>query len=280
MNRDAGTLLYDRLMTQTCIMGILNVTPDSFSDGGNYNSTEQAVQRARVMIAEGVDVIDIGGESSRPGSDPVSADNEMERVLPVIEAIRSFSDVPISIDTTKAVVADEALRLGADWVNDISALRFDAQMIDVLKKWNCPVVIMHMQGQPKNMQDNPHYANVVKEVAEFLLERIALIRAHGLERIILDPGIGFGKRLQDNLDIIRHLEEFRKLGYPVLIGPSRKRFIGEITGSPVDQRLAGTLASITWSQLHGATVFRVHDVREAKETVEIVNAIKGRVNQL
>lgn len=265
---------------RTLIMGILNVTPDSFSDGGLHYNLEDAVAHALKMAEEGADIIDIGGESTRPGSEPVSLKEELRRVIPVIKAIREESDIPISIDTYKAEVAEEALLAGADMVNDISALRFDEEMKDLVAKYQIPVVLMHMQGTPKTMQENPTYTDVVVEISAFFKERIAEACAAGIseDNVIIDPGIGFGKRLEHNLEIIRKLAEFKSLGRPILLGTSRKSFIGQITKAPVAERLEGTIASTIIGIMNGADIVRVHDVRQVKRAVEIADAIKYGLN--
>ena len=260
---------------RTLIMGILNITPDSFSDGGLYLEHERAIAHGLELIESGADIIDIGGESTRPGADPVPLEEELHRVIPVIEGIRKESDVMISVDTYKAQVAEAALAAGAGMINDISALRFDEEMIDVLLKHDVPIVLMHMQGTPRTMQEDPQYNNVVSDIIEFLRERIAAATAAGIprERLIVDPGIGFGKLLQHNLEILRRLDELRALGRPILIGPSRKSFIGQLTGAPVEERLPGTIASLVLGIMKGADIIRVHDVREARQAVQVADAI-------
>jgi dihydropteroate synthase len=264
---------------RTLVMGILNVTPDSFSDGGQFFALEQAVEHARRLIAEGADILDIGGESSRPGAQPVPEEEELRRVIPVIRALRKESAVPISIDTYKAAVAEAALEAGADIVNDISALRFDPQMMKVVAQACVPVVLMHMQGEPRTMQQNPVYTDVVREIKEFLAERIAFARAHGIERILIDPGIGFGKTVAHNIEILRRLDELRELQCPILIGTSRKSFIGRLGGTdenplPPRERLEGTIASTVIAVLNGAQIVRVHDVAPMKRALAIVDAVR------
>ncbi|MFQ6034072.1 MAG: dihydropteroate synthase [Candidatus Bipolaricaulia bacterium] len=267
--------LLAELGKRTLVMGILNVTPDSFSDGGHYLEPEQAVAHGLRLIEEGADIIDIGGESTRPGADPVPAEEELRRVLPVIEGIRKESDGMISIDTYKAQVAEAALAAGAGMVNDISALRFDERMIDVLVKYDVPVVLMHMQGRPRTMQEKPQYDDVIFDIINFLKERITAATAAGIstERLIIDPGIGFGKLVEHNLEILRRLDELKTLERPILIGPSRKSFIGRLTGAPVEERLPGTIASLVLGIARGADIIRVHDVREAKQAIQITDAI-------
>ncbi len=261
------------LKERPLVMGIVNVTPDSFSDGGRYLQRHDAVAHVKEMIAQGADIIDVGGESTRPGSDPVDADEELRRVLPVIEAIREFSDIPVSIDTCKAVVARGALEAGADIINDVSGLRFDPEMAELAGERRTPVVIMHMKGMPKTMQKNPYYDDVVAEVREFFKDRIGHVRARGIESIILDPGIGFGKRLQDNLRLLQSLSVFADLGYPLLVGTSRKSFIGMITGDEAEERLGGTITSSLVAVMKGARIVRVHDVREAVQALRVLEAI-------
>ena len=257
-------------------MGILNVTPDSFYDGGEYTTVEQAVEQAHHMVTAGATIIDIGGESSRPGSEPVSEEEELARVLPVIEGIRAsehpeLNNVLISVDTYKPAVAQFALNAGANIVNDISGLQ-DPLMRQVVAKYGCPVIIMHMQGTPGNMQQNPTYENVVTEVTEFFKTQIKLAREAGIakEQIILDPGIGFGKADEHNIALLNHIKAFTKLDCPVLIGASRKSMIGRLTGATEEaDRLPGTLA-IHWHALQqGASMLRVHDVAEHKQILEL-----------
>jgi dihydropteroate synthase len=260
-------------------MGILNVTPDSFSDGGQFFSLESAVERARQLIREGADIIDVGGESSRPGAQPVPVEEELCRVVPVIRAIRKESSVPISVDTYKAAVAAAALEAGANIINDISALRFDSQMVKVVAQARVPVVLMHMQGEPRTMQQNPVYTDVVREIKEFLAERIAFAQAHGVQHIIIDPGIGFGKTVAHNIEILRRLGELQELGRPILIGTSRKSFIGRLGSAtsellPVNQRLEGTIASTVIAVCNGAQIVRVHDVAPMKRALAIVDAVR------
>lgn len=274
---DPGTLagIGLELGKRTLIMGVVNVTPDSFSDGGLYADPERAIAHALELAEEGADIIDIGGESTRPGAAPVPAEEELRRVLPVIKGLRKESKVPISIDTYKAAVAEAALEAGAAMVNDISALRFDPRMSELLRRCEAPVVLMHMQGEPRTMQENPHYNDVVGEIAAFLQERMAAAAEAGIDpkRLILDPGIGFGKRLEHNLEILRRLGELKALGRPILIGPSRKSFIGQLSGAPVAERLPGTIAAVVLGIAHGADIVRVHDVRAVKQAVILADAI-------
>ncbi|HJM46271.1 MAG TPA: dihydropteroate synthase [Candidatus Marinimicrobia bacterium] len=259
----------------TLIMGILNVTPDSFSDGGMYSHLSKALSQAQSMEKNGADIIDIGGESTRPGAVPVSLEEEINRTIPVIEAIRKNSNISISIDTYKSEVAEKALLAGADIINDISGLTFDSRMIKIVKKFDVPVVLMHIKGTPRNMQTNPTYIDVIKELIIFFSFQIQKALDFGIkkEQIIIDPGIGFGKQLNDNFILIQRLKEFSELGFPILIGPSRKSFIGLTLDVPSEDRLEGTLASVSASILNGASIVRVHDVKEVKRAVVITDKI-------
>ena len=275
-----GKRMFD-LNERTLIMGILNVTPDSFSDGGRFGSVDAAVEHALKMIEEGADIIDIGGESTRPkgvyeGTRSISAEEEMNRVIPVIERLSALTDVPLSIDTTKSVVAEAALRSGASMVNDISGLKFDPQMAGTAARFNAVLAVMHIQGTPETMQIDPVYSDVVAEVKEELSRSVEQARAAGVTQIIIDPGIGFGKTLDHNLILLQHLREFETLGLPILIGTSRKGFIGTILDLPVDQRLEGTAASVAVSIMHGANIVRVHDVNAMKRVALVTDAIKRK----
>jgi len=258
------------------IMGILNVTPDSFSDGGKYLAREKAVGHALKMAEEGADIIDVGGESSRPFSRPISTDEELKRVIPVIESLRERSNIPISIDTCKARGAEESCLAGADIINDISGLRYDPEMTDTVSTAKAKIVIMHMKGLPETMQTAPYYDDVISEICTFFQERIQFAAAKGIDQdnIILDPGIGFGKRVEDNLKIIKHIDVFKRFGLPVLVGTSMKGFIGKITESTLKGRIEGTLASISISVWNGADIVRVHDVKKAKKVVLLTDAIR------
>jgi dihydropteroate synthase len=262
------------------VMGILNVTPDSFSDGGIYPDKDKAVARGLDMAAEGADILDIGGESSRPGSQPVSAKVEIERVVPVIRALRREIDLPISIDTTKAAVARAALEAGAGIVNDISALRFDPDMAATAARFGAAVILMHMQGTPRTMQDAPHYEDVLGEVRGFLKDRIHAVVEAGLpeESLIVDPGIGFGKRIEDNLALIDGLDAFLDLGRPICVGVSRKAFIGRILDLPVSDRLEGTIAAAVLCADRGAHILRVHDVGAVRRALRVAEAVKENVS--
>ena len=268
---------------RTYIMGVLNVTPDSFSDGGKYLDPKRAVERALEMQAQGADIIDIGGESSRPGAEPVSVEEELRRVVPVLEEVCDKLDIPVSIDTYKSEVAEKAIELGADMVNDISALRFDPNMVKVVANYDVPVVLMHMKGTPRDMQLNPSYDDVMHEIVSFLYERKQFAVSHGVDehKIILDPGIGFGKRtgkgIEDNCEILRRLKELKVLGNPVLVGASRKTFIGNVCGEgeqlPVNERLEGSLAAIAVAVMNGADIVRVHDVKESKRFLRLMDRV-------
>ncbi len=262
---------------KTYIMGVLNVTPDSFSDGGLYFDKEIAVEHALKLIEDGADIIDIGGESSRPGSLPVSSEEEIRRTIPVIGRLAKITKTPISIDTYKAEVARQALDSGASIINDISGLRFDAEMAAVVAQNNVPLILMHIKGSPNNMQLNPSYEALIPEIIDYLRESIQLSRQAGIleQNIIIDPGIGFGKTVEHNLEIIANLKEFYLLGKPIAIGVSRKAFIGKILGDvPPSQRAEGTAAAVAVSVLNGANIIRVHDVAEMSKVVKVVDAIK------
>jgi len=260
---------------RTLIMGVLNVTPDSFSDGGLFAKAETAVEHARRMAAEGADIIDIGGESSRPGADQVSVEAEMDRVLPVIEKLVETVEIPISIDTYKSAVARHALEMGACMVNDISALQHDPDMASVVAETGASVVLMHMQGTPRDMQIAPHYDSLIDEIISFLRTRIqvALDSGISINRIIVDPGIGFGKTIAHNLEIIRRLREFKCLEKPILVGTSRKSFIGKVLDLTVDDRLEGTASTVAIAINNGADIVRVHDVKEMARVAKMTDAI-------
>jgi dihydropteroate synthase len=261
---------------RTCIMGVLNVTPDSFYDKGKFFNKDEAVKHAVDMVREGAGIIDIGGESTRPGAEVVPVAKELDRIIPVIRAISKKTLVPISIDTRKAVVAEEALKCGASIVNDISALRFDPEMASVIAGYGATCVLMHMKGSPKDMQDAPVYGNVIKEIISFFKEAIRKAKRSGIadDKIIIDPGIGFGKTLEHNIEILRRLDEFKALGYPICVGTSRKSFIGKILSSDdPEDRLAGTLATCAIAIIKGAKVLRVHDVNEAVQVAAVTDRI-------
>jgi len=263
--------------SDTLVMGILNITPDSFSDGGKYELVDKAVQFALQMEDEGADIIDIGGESTRPGANSVSVLEECSRVLPVIEGLKAKSEVLISIDTYKSDVARQSIKAGAEMVNDISGMTFDSNMAKLISESKLPVVLMHIKGTPKNMQVNPNYDDLIKEVSDYLRDRVKFAKENGVKewQIILDPGIGFGKRVEDNFQLLRELNVIEELGFPVLVGPSRKSFIGLTLNLPVDKRMEGTAAAVTAGILNGARIVRVHDVKEMKQVVKITDEIRG-----
>lgn len=263
------------ILDRAMIMGILNITPDSFSDGGKYLVPEAAIEHALKMIDEGADILDIGAESTRPGSEPVTLEDEWKRISPVLRKLRPKVETLISIDTYKAEIARRALLEGADIVNDISGLTFDSQMAEVIASHNAPVVMMHMKGTPKDMQKSPNYENLMEEIFLFFRERIKFARACGINQIIIDPGIGFGKRFEDNFEIIRRLAEFRVFGLPLLLGSSRKSFIGRLLNVAEDQRLVGTAATVAIGIIKGANIIRVHDVSEMREVALISQALKN-----
>ena len=261
------------------IMGIVNVTPDSFSDGGQFFAADDALAQALTLVREGAAIVDIGGESTRPGSEQVTLDEELRRVLPVVEALSGSVGVPISVDTMKAGVARRTLAAGAALINDVSALRFDDELVDVVAETGCPVCLMHMQGMPKTMQDDPRYDDVVDEVLGFLEERMAFALARGVreEQIMVDPGIGFGKTVAHNLALLDGLDRFSALGRPVLLGASRKRFLGAILGAEPAGRAIGTVATTVMGYLAGAHVFRVHDVKPNFEALRVALAVREGV---
>ena len=263
--------------SRTLIMGILNLTPDSFSDGGHHDSIQKALDHTIKMIESGADIIDIGGESTRPGSKPISINEEIDRTIPVIEEIRKISDCIISIDSYKSEVVKAALNANANIVNDISGLTFDENMVKLISEKKVPLIIMHMKGKPLDMQKNPSYNNLIKEICNFFSKQIQLANSAGIDsqNIILDPGIGFGKRVEDNFEIIRELQQICAMGLPVLIGPSRKSFIGETLSAPTADRIEGTMATITASLMNGAKIVRVHDIKETQRTVSISERIMG-----
>jgi dihydropteroate synthase len=257
-------------------MGILNVTPDSFSDGGKFATVEAAVSQAKKMVQEGADLIDIGGESTRPGSSPIPQQEQISRVLPVISAIRSQVSVPISIDTTRAEVAEAALDAGANLVNDITAGTGDPALLPLVAARKVPVILMHMQGTPATMQINPTYADAVADVRKFLFDRLGYAKTIGIDPadVLLDPGIGFGKTVQHNLQLLNRLSELATLGCPLVVGTSRKKFIGTVTGES-GERIFGTAATIAWSAANGAAIVRVHDVGAMKKVADMIRAIRN-----
>ncbi|MEM4264191.1 MAG: dihydropteroate synthase [Thermoplasmata archaeon] len=259
----------------TRIMGVVNVTPDSFSGDGVGDNVEKAIERALQLEKDGADMIDIGGESTRPGAEPVDEKTEIDRVIPVIRELKDRLKIPISIDSRKPAVAEAAIAAGAQIVNDVGGL-FDREMINLCARERVPVIAMHMKGTPKTMQEDPHYEDVVGEVMQYLANRVDDAVAAGIEKsqIAIDPGIGFGKRLEDNIDLIRRIGEFKTLGQPICLGVSRKSFIGKITGLPVDQRLEGSIAAACVGAWNGADIVRCHDVKETKLALQVVDAIK------
>jgi len=259
---------------RTYIMGILNLTPDSFSDGGNYDSATKAIERVEEMLPY-IDILDIGGESTKPGAMPVQEAEELRRVIPTIGLIRrAYPNLPLSLDTMKAKVALEGIKAGVDIINDVSSGRYDPSLFAVVAEQNVPLILMHMAGMPQTMQNNPSYEDVILEITDFLLQRINLARSYHISQLIVDPGIGFGKTLEHNLTILRHLNLFRELGYPVLLGVSRKSFIGALNNQPLPQdRLVGTVAACTIGVMQGADIVRVHDPKEIKEATNIADAI-------
>lgn len=262
---------------KTYIMGILNVTPDSFSNGGRYFEKAAAIERALKMVEEGADMIDIGGESTRPGSEPIAIEKELRRTIPVIEALAGKITIPLSIDTYKSEVARKALDAGASMVNDISGLRFDPEMPKIISEYKVPVVIMHIKGRPKDMQQNPAYEALIPEIMDYFRRSMIIAEQSGIseDKIIIDPGIGFGKTSDHNLEIINNLSEFSLLEKPILVGPSRKAFIGKILGDvPVTERLEGTAAAVAVCIMNGANIVRVHDVKEMVKVVKVVDVIK------
>lgn len=282
-SQDAYEMASDRYMFQfggpTRIMGILNATPDSFSDAGAFAESATAIERALEMEDYGADIIDIGGESTRPGAIPVPEATELSRVIPIIERLAPDIKIPISIDTYKSEVAEAAIQAGATIINDISGLRFDTSMLDVVLHYETPIVLMHMKGQPRDMQVQPAYDHLMDEIYGFFEQRIADLEEAGLERsrIVIDPGLGFGKKLWDNYEIVQRLPELKGLGCPLMIGPSRKSFIGKILDLPVGERLEGTSAFVIASILNGCQLVRVHDVKEILRAVQIADLLSGNV---
>jgi dihydropteroate synthase len=260
---------------KTLVMGALNITPDSFSDGGLFFEPARAIEHGEKMAEEGADIIDIGGESTRPGSDPLPLEEELRRVIPVIETLASCVEIPLSVDTYKSQVAVRALEAGATIINDISGLRFDEKMASVAARYDCPLIIMHMEGTPKTMQQNPHYENLFAEIIDYFREGIEKAEAAGVDpqQVIVDPGIGFGKTVQHNLLILNRLGELSVLGRPILIGTSRKTFIGKVLGLEVHKRGTGSLATVAVCAMKGAHIVRVHDVAPSRQVVDMVDAV-------
>jgi dihydropteroate synthase len=273
-NRILQILKNENSLPDFSIMGVLNVTPDSFSDGGDYFNEEDARKRFAEIEEEGADIIDVGAESSRPGSKRLEIEGELSRLKGVFPLFEKTS-IPVSIDTYKSKIAEAALSKGAKIVNDISALRMDKKMVKVIHDYNAKVVLMHMQGTPETMQDKPNYDDIMKEIGEFFEERVDFCLSNGIDedKIILDPGIGFGKRQEDNLTILSKLEEFTSYGFPILIGTSRKSFIGKITGEDAKNRVDASIATAVYSYLKGASIFRVHDIKQSKNALSVISAI-------
>ncbi|MFH0881974.1 MAG: dihydropteroate synthase [bacterium] len=265
-----------RLGERTLVMGIVNVTPDSFFDGGRHATVEAAIKHGLRLVEEGADLLDIGGESSRPGSDPVPPDEEMRRIVPVIRELAGAASVPISVDTTKAVVADASLDAGASWVNDISAGTMDSEMLPLMARWDVPFVAMHMRGTPKTMQIDTGYDDLVGEIIQAFEERLTAMEAAGMDlsKVLFDPGIGFGKAPEHNFTLLAQLAAFRVLGCPLLVGPSRKSFLKVVGIEHPDNRLSGSLAAATVCALAGVEVVRVHDVAETVQAVWVADRIR------
>ncbi len=254
------------------IMGIINVTPDSFYPDSRVVGNVENI--ARKMITDGADILDIGGESTRPGAEPVPIDEELRRVIPAIRTIRKFSEIPISVDTYKSNVAYEAIKAGADIINDISGFNFDKEILNVAIEFNSPYILMHIKGTPKDMQKNPSYDDVVEEIYNYFSHKLEILRLKGVKQIILDPGIGFGKRYEDNLEIIKNIEKFKEFELPILVGHSRKSFIGWLLNkNDPAERLTGTLAVTAYLTLKRVDVIRVHDIKENSEVIRVVNAL-------
>lgn len=272
-----GKNVYD-LNSRTHIMGVLNITPDSFSDGGKYFESsvkiDKVIEDAIEMEANGADFIDVGGESTRPGSESITIDEELERVIPVISKLKKKINIPVSIDTYKHQVAEEALKAGAQIVNDISGFNFDEKLPEITARYNASCILMHIKGTPKNMQKNPEYADVVQEVYDYLQNSITKAEEAGIKQIMTDVGIGFGKNLQHNLSLIKNLSKFKSLGYPILLGVSRKSFMDKIYPTPMDERLEGTISANSIGIINGANIIRVHDVLENKRASRITDKLK------
>ncbi len=279
MSDSNNLMIRDRCFSwgqRTYLMGVLNITPDSFSDGGDYNSVATALNHAQELEAAGADIIDIGGQSTRPGAEQISLNMELDRVLPVVEAIRAESSIPISVDTTRAEVAKAAIAIGTDMINDISGGTFDPEMLPTVAKLNVPIVIMHIRGNPQTMGQLTNYQNLIGEIRDFLASQIAAAIAAGIprEKVIIDPGIGFAKNYNQNIEIFRHLSELRRLDCPILVGPSRKSFIGQILNQPqAKARVWGTAAACCAAICNGADILRVHDVQAMHDVSLVADAI-------
>jgi dihydropteroate synthase len=270
------TKAFGAIGQRTLVMGILNVAPDSFSDGGRFLESSKAVAHALQMVEDGADIIDVGGESTRPGSDPISAEEEIARVVPVIEQIAAKTDIAISVDTYKAEVARAAIDAGACMVNDISGASFDPKMVSLIAESKCPAIVMHIKGTPKTMQENPQYSDLMGEITSFLYERVRTLVASGVDErlLMIDPGFGFGKTVEHNLEILRRLRELKSIGRPIVVGTSRKSTIGKVLGDlPVEERLEGTAATVAIAIAHGADVVRVHDVKEMTRVARMTDAV-------
>lgn len=278
MSNSVVEYLMTAMSRRPLLMGILNVTPDSFSDGGCFLKPDDALRQAEKLKNDGADILDIGGESTRPGSDPVSPQEETDRALPVVERVVRDIGLPVSIDTYKSAVAAEAVRAGACLINDISGLTFDPDMAATAARLNAGLIIMHIKGTPKHMQVNPHYDDVVGEVFTFLEQQCRLAANAGVQSIIIDPGLGFGKRLEDNYLLLKHLQEFRRLGRPVMIGSSRKSFLGKPFNAGPDDRLEGTIVTNVWAAMQGASVLRLHDILPVRRALEILNRITAEAH--
>ncbi|MGC8976634.1 MAG: dihydropteroate synthase [Candidatus Ratteibacteria bacterium] len=278
MNWKIGSIILK--VEKPIIMGILNVTPDSFYNGGKYFNLDRAIEKGIELEKEGADIIDIGGQSTRPGSKPVDETEEINRVIPIIKILSKELKIPISCDTYRSKVAEKAIENGAKIINDISAFSIDKKLLDVIKNSDCGYVLMHMKGTPENMQLNPYYQDVIREINEFFEEKIKILEGAGIniERVVIDPGIGFGKRVSDNIEILKNLNKFKKFNRPILIGTSRKSFMGKLLNLEVDERLEPTIATNVYAFLKGASIFRVHDVKELKKGLEIIYKIEKDEN--
>lgn len=265
-----------RLGARTLVMGVLNVTPDSFSDGGDFFEKGAAIRHGRRLLEDGADILDLGAESTRPGSEPVDEEEELARLLPIIEALRGETACPISVDTCKAVVADRAVQAGANIINDVTGFQGDPDLAKVAAAHGVPAVLMHLRGRPKTMQRDTTYADLLGDITDYLAKGIEIAERAGMARegLVIDPGIGFGKDFRQNLEILDRLHELRSLDRPILVGPSRKSFIGHVTGLPVDQRIFGTAAAVALCAYNGAHIVRVHDVREMRQVVDVADAIR------
>ena len=263
-------------LSTTIIMGILNLTDNSFYDGGNYINTEKAVEQAKKMINEGATIIDIGAQSSKPGSIEIDYHSEIEKIIPVLKSIKNkFPDILVSVDTYRAVVAEESINNGADIINDISAGELDKKMFSIIAKYNVPYIIMHMQGKPQHMQNNPRYNDVTKEILDYFKKKIIKLKEFGIEKIIVDPGFGFGKKIEHNYQLLNNLHELKGLGEPILVGISRKSMIYNLVETNANMALNGTTVLNTLAINRGANIIRVHDVKEAAECIKIVHFLKN-----